>query len=160
MTSHYTRGASLSSEASREHIERALMDYGATDVCFSHHGSRSAIAFRADGRQFRLLVSLPEADGTGPSAGDTALGAARGAKAKDFERATRRVWYALTLAIDAKLGAAAAGIATLESEFLAHVVLPGNRTVFDEIEPIIESAYRSGRYSSLGGSPPSPTVDR
>jgi hypothetical protein len=39
----------------------------------------------------------------------------------------------------------AAGVATIESEFLAHVVLPGNRTVIDELEPVIASAYRSGQ---------------
>ncbi|WP_434992087.1 hypothetical protein [Arthrobacter sp. Ld5] len=58
----------------------------------------------------------------------------------------------MTLLIDAKLGAVAAGIATLESEFLAHVVLPGNRTVLDALEPIIETAYRSGRYPAPGDS--------
>lgn len=44
---------------------------------------------------------------------------------KNLERATRRFWHALPLAIDAKLGAAAAGIATLESEFLAMWFFPG-----------------------------------
>ena len=84
--------------------------------------------------------------------GDTAEGPLREAKAKVLERANRRLWHALSLSIDAKLGAAAAGIGTLESEFLAHVVLPGNRTVLDELEPLIEDAYRSGRRPSFGDS--------
>lgn len=84
--------------------------------------------------------------------GDTAEGPVREAKAKVFERATRRCWQALALAIDAKLGAAESGVATLESEFLAHVVLPGNRTVLDELQPVIDSAYRSGRHPSFGHS--------
>lgn len=151
MTSSYDRGGSISSGASREHIERALVGYGATDVLFSQLGDRSAIAFRADGRQYRLVVALPQPAGTPSVHGETAEGPVREAKAKILERATRRLWHALALAIDAKLGAAAAGTATLESEFLAHVVLPGNRTVLDELEPIIASAYWSGRHPSFGG---------
>jgi hypothetical protein len=150
MTSLYTRGDSLSSGASREHIERAFLDYGATDVRFSQRGCRSAIAFRGGGRQFRIVVCLPQPDGTGTIRGDTAVGPLRDAKARDLERATRRSWHALALAIDAKLAAVEAGVATLESEFLAHVVLPGNRTVLEELEPIIDSAYRSGLHPSLG----------
>ena len=155
MTSSYDRGGSISTGASREHIERALVDYGATNVLFSQRGDRSAIAFRGDGRQFRIVVSLPQPAGTPSVPGDTAEGPLRAAKARILERATRRFWHALALAIDAKLGAAAAGTATLESEFLAHVVLPGNRTVLEELEPIIDSAYRSGRHPSFGASEPS-----
>lgn len=154
MTSPYIRGDSFSSGASREHIEQALVNYGVTDVLFSQRGNRSAIAFRGDGRQFRIVLSLPQQDGTWAIRGGTAEGHQR-REGKDFERTTRRYWHALALAIDAKLGAAAAGIATLESEFLAHVLLPGNRTVLDELEPIIDSAYRSGQHPSLGNSVPS-----
>jgi hypothetical protein len=149
MTSPYTRGDSLSSGSSREHIRRALVDYGATDVLISQRGNRSAIAFRGGGRQFRIVVSLPEADGPFIP-GDTAEGPIREAKAKVLERANRRFWHALALSIEAKLGAAAAGVATLESEFRAHVVLPGNRTVLEELEPVIDSAYRTGRRPTLG----------
>ncbi|WP_461189325.1 hypothetical protein [Arthrobacter sp. Z4-13] len=86
-------------------------------------------------------------------------GPIREAKAKILERTNRRFWHALALSIDAKLASAAAGIATLESEFLAHVVLPGNRTVLDELEPVIDAAYRSGRQPLFGDSaPPLPTL--
>ncbi|GGJ22872.1 hypothetical protein GCM10010052_19950 [Paenarthrobacter histidinolovorans] len=158
MTSPYLRGGSISSRASREHIERALTDYGATDVLFSHQGTRTAIAFRGGARQFRIVVSPPRPDGTLKVWADSAEGPISEARAKDLERATRRFWYALALAIDAKLGAAAAGVATLESEFLAHLVLPGNRTVLVELEPIIESAYHSGRNPHIE-VPALPTVD-
>jgi hypothetical protein len=155
MTSPYTRGDSFSSGASREHIRQALVEHGATDVLFSQRGNRSAIAFRASGRQFRIVVSQPDSDGGVITPGDTAEGPIREAKAKALERANRRFWHALSLSIDAKLAAAAAGVATLESEFLAHVVLPGNHTVLDELEPVIESAYRSGRRPLFGNSNPS-----
>jgi hypothetical protein len=154
MSSSYERGGSVSPGASREHIERALAGYGATDVLFSHLGKLSAIAFKGDGRQYRLIVSPPQPDGTPSLPDDTAKGPLREAGAKTFEDATRRFWYTLAMAIEAKLAAAAAGAATLESEFLAHVVLPGNRTVLDELEPIIDTAYRSGLHPSFGDSAP------
>jgi hypothetical protein len=154
MTSSYTRGDSISGGASREHIERALLAYGATHVLFSQRGNRSAIAFRGEGRQFRIVLSLPQSDGTSSIRGDTAESPVQEAKAKVLDRATRKFWQALALSIDAKLGAVAAGVATLESEFLAHVVLPGNGTVLDELEPIIDSAYRSGRLPSFGDLAP------
>jgi hypothetical protein len=40
MTSSYDRGGSVSSGASRDHIERALPGYGATDVLFSLFGTQ------------------------------------------------------------------------------------------------------------------------
>lgn len=150
MTTPYTRGDSFSCGVSREHIERALVDHGATDVLFSHRGDKSAIAFRSGGRQFRIVISLPHLDEALPLRKDTADGPGGDAKAKILERATRRMWHATAVGIAAKLGAVAAGAATLESEFLAHVVLPGNRTVLDELGPVIDSAYRSGLRPSFG----------
>ncbi len=155
MTTPYTRGDSFSCGVSREHIERALVDHGATDILFSKRGDKSAIAFRSGGRQFRIVISLPHLDEALPLRKDTADGPGGEAKAKILERATRRMWHATAVGIAAKLGAVAAGAATLESEFLAHVVLPGNRTVLDELAPVIDSAYRSGLRPSFGNTAPS-----
>lgn len=149
MTSPYNRGSSISTGASRERIERALVDYGATDVRFSQLGHRGAIAFRGDGRQFRIVLSLPRPSGPSLASGETAEEYSLEAETKIHERASRRFWHALAVAIEAKLNAAAAGTASLESEFLAHVVLPGNRTVLEGLKPIIDSAYRSGQHPSF-----------
>ena len=45
-----------------------------------------------------------------------------------WEQACRQRWRALLLIIRAKLEAAEAGISTLETEFLANIVLPDGRT--------------------------------
>jgi hypothetical protein len=148
----YTRGDSFSIGDSRAHVERALLDFGATDVRFSQRGSLNAIAFRACGRQFRIVISLPEPGEIPAVRGDVAEVHGRGVTAKAQELKGRRLWHAFALSIDAKLAAAAAGLATLESEFLAHVVLPGNRTVIDELEPVIASAYRSGQRPSISNA--------
>lgn len=129
---------------------QALSNYGATDVVFSQRGNLSAVAFRGGGRQFRIVMPLLQSEGEFALRGDVADGRLHEAHARRLERANRKSWHALAVAIEAKLEAAAAGIATLESEFLAHVVLPGNRTVLDQLEPIIDSAYRSGLPPSFG----------
>ncbi|MBT2566997.1 hypothetical protein J7I84_10940 [Arthrobacter sp. ISL-85] len=150
--SFYTRGDSFSVEDSREHIERALLDFGATDVRFSQRERLSAIAFTAGGRQFRIVISLPQPDRIPPLRGELPKVHGREVTAKAQEIAARRFWHAFALSTDAKLAAAAAGVASLESEFLAHVVLPGNRTVIDELEPVIASAYRSGQRPSISNT--------
>jgi len=141
----YTRGDSFSVGASREHVERALLDFGATDVRFSQRGRLCALAFRACGRQFRFVISLPQPDGIPAIRGDAAETHGHEVTAKVLEHKARRFWHAFALSTDAKLAAVAAGVATFESELLAHVVLPGSRTVIDELEPVIASAYRSGQ---------------
>ena len=150
MTGPYTRGDSYSSEASRKQIRRALEHYGATDIVFGQRGSLGAVAFKGDGRQYRIVMHLLLSEGAFAVRSDIADGQLRDAKAKVLEQTNRKSWQALASAIDAKLGAAAAGIATLESEFLAHVVLPGNNTVYEEMEPVIDSAYRSGQRPLFG----------
>ncbi|APX00395.1 hypothetical protein [Arthrobacter sp. QXT-31] len=143
------RGDSFSVGDAREHVERALLNFGATDVRFSQRGRLSAIAFRACGRQFRIVISIPQPDRIPPVRGEVEGSRSREDTAKALELAARRFWHSFALSTDAKLAAVAAGVATLESQFLAHVVLPGNRTVIDELEPVIASAYRSGQRPSI-----------
>ncbi|MFC4398352.1 hypothetical protein, partial [Arthrobacter sedimenti] len=134
--SFYTRGDSFSIGASREHIERALVGFGATEVRFSQRGDVNAITFRATGRQFRIVLSLPQSAGSAGDRGGLEQVQGHEVTAKALELKARRFWHAFALATDAKLAAVTAGVVTLESEFLAHVVLPGNRTVLDELEPV------------------------
>jgi len=155
--SFYTRGDSFSVGASQEHVQRALVGFGATEVRFSQRGDLNAIAFRANGRQFRIVLSLPQSQGSAGDGDEPEQARGHRITAKALELNARRFWHAFALATDAKLAAASAGVATLESEFLAHVVLPGNRTVFDELEPVIASAYRSGRRPSIRTAATSPT---
>ncbi|WP_324645089.1 hypothetical protein [Pseudarthrobacter sp. LT1] len=150
--SFYTRGDSFSVGDSREHVERALLDFGATDVLFNQRGRLSAIAFRACGRQFRILISLPQPHGIPAVQGDVSAVPGREVTTKALELVARRFWHAFALSTDAKLAAVAAGVATLESEFLAHVVLPGNHTVIEELEPAIASAYQSGQGPLIGNA--------
>ena len=50
----------------------------------------------------------------------------------------------LLLVIKAKLEAVTAGISTIETEFLANIVLPDNTTAGEWMLPQIDRAYRTG----------------
>ncbi len=73
-------------------------------------------------------------------------------KARDqraLDQATRSRWRALLLIVKAKLEAVESGVTTFEEEFLAHIVLPGGRTVAQQTIPQIAAAYSSGRAPKL-----------
>ena len=53
------------------------------------------------------------------------------------------------LVIKAKLEAVTAGISTIETEFLANIVLPDNTTAGEWILPQIDQAYRNGAMPPL-----------
>ena len=56
---------------------------------------------------------------------------------------------ALLLVIKVKLEAATAGISTIETEFLANIVLPDNTTAGEWMIPQIDHAYRTGEMPPL-----------
>lgn len=49
----------------------------------------------------------------------------------------------------AKLEAVESGISVFEDEFMANIVLPGGRTVSDEVRPKIAIAYSTGGPANL-----------
>ena len=106
---------------SRDEIERVLGRYGADAFGYGWDGDRSVVSFRAQGRHIRFALEIP------PEAQEE-----------------RQRWRALLLVIKAKLEAVESGITDFEEEFLAHVVLPDNRTVGDWLLPQVEQAYLDG----------------
>ena len=139
----YAAETSVSVERSRAEIEATLNRYGADVFAYRTDGPEVRIAFRMDGRQFRFLLTLPsrsERRFTHHSRGARAIDAALAA----WEQACRQKWRALALVIKAKLEAVDAKISTLESEFMAHLVLPSGQTMEEWATPQIEEAYRVG----------------
>ena len=106
---------------SRDEIERVLGRYGANAFGYGWDGTRSVVSFRAQGRFIRFAMDIP-------------------ADAQE----ERQRWRALLLVIKAKLEAVESGITTFEEEFLAHVVLPDNRTVGEWLLPQVADAYVNG----------------
>jgi hypothetical protein len=71
-----------------------------------------------------------------------------------MEQACRQRWRALSLVIKAKLEAVEAQISTVETEFLAQIVLPNGSSVGEWAAPQLALAYASGQMPALmpGGS--------
>lgn len=146
----YAQGTTVDSSASRAEIERTLTRYGATSFMYGWQGSKAALAFTANGRQIRFILPLPDRQDqrfTHTPAKNQRR--APEAAEKEYESAVRQSWRALNLVVKAKLEAVAAGIVSFEAEFLAHVVLPNGRTVFEETEAAVETAYRTGAVKPL-----------
>ena len=151
MTStRYAQGTSVDSSASRAEIERTLTRYGAKSFMYGWEESRAALAFTADGRQVRFILPLPDRHDR-RFTHTPAKNQKRTPEAaeKEYEQACRQSWRALALVVKAKLEAVSAGIVSFEQEFLAHIVLPNGRTVFEETAAAVDTAYRTGAVKPL-----------
>lgn len=139
----YASDTAVSVEKSRMEIERTLQRYGADAFAYFSEANRAMVAFRMADRQIKFVLTLPEKSlrefthhSRGMRTADAALAA--------WEQACRQRWRALALVIKAKLEAVAAGITTVEDEFLAHTVLPDGSTVGEWARPQLDEAYRIG----------------
>jgi hypothetical protein len=146
----YAATTGVSSEASRGEIERTLTRYGATSFMYAWQDERALVGFVAGGSQVRFVLPLPDRQGKEfthtPSRGNRRSDSEA---AKAYEQAVKQRWRALALVIKAKLEAVEAGIVTFEEEFAMHMVLPGGRTVADEVLPAIDEAYATGAVRPL-----------
>jgi len=119
--SPYAEKTSVPVSRSRDEIERTLTRYGADAFGYGWDAGRAVVSFRAQGRYIRFSMEVPESP-----------------------QRERQRWRALLLVVKAKLEAVDSGITTFEQEFLAHIVLPDNRTVGEWITPQLDQAYTEG----------------
>jgi hypothetical protein len=124
-------------ERTKNQIEAVLTKYGADQFISGWEHGRAMLGFRMHDRMVRFELPLPSADEY------------RQQTRRDQE--TRQRWRALLLVIKAKLEAVQSNIATFESEFLAHIVLPNNRTVGQEFIPQLAQVYKTGKMPKLLG---------
>jgi hypothetical protein len=129
-------------ERSRAAIEALLRKHkaGQYGTAVDHVTGQARVQFRLNERIVRFVISLPD-----PKKFRTLQG---------VEQAERQRWRALLLVIKAKLESVENNIASFEEEFLAHIVLPNDRTVADYVVPQIAEMYKAGKMLQLtsGGS--------
>jgi hypothetical protein len=135
--SRYAANTSVPVERSRAEIEKTLVRYGATGFGYSWdrriRGSGAAeehavLVFALGGRRVQLDVVMPEAP-----------------------KEQRQRWRALLLVVKAKLEAVESGLGTLESEFLANIVMKDGRTVGAAMLPRLTEAVETGRLLPAAG---------
>ncbi len=145
----YANKTEVSASKSRDEIERTLRRYGTSGFMYgwddghpgdnerNHVPAKAMIQFRTDTpagfRQVKIVIPMPD-----PKAAE-----------KAYEQATRQRWRALALVVKAKLEAVESGITTFDEEFLAHIVMPNGRTVYEETRPQIAQAYETGEMPRL-----------
>lgn len=133
----YAERTSVPVERTKIEIEQLVMKRGAEQYMSGHQSSplRSVIQFRMRNRVIRFELPLPQPE--------------RNKSEQQLAQETRARWRALMLIIKAKLEAVENGVTTFEEEFLAHIVMPGDRTVAEYVVPQIAGAYSSGRLPKL-----------
>lgn len=132
----YAETTKVPVERTKHEIEQALKRYGADQFISGWEHGRAMLGFRAQQRMIRFELVLPDADGRN--------------KVK-AEQQIRQRWRALLLVIKAKLEAVESNISTFESEFLAHIVLPDNRTVGQALAPQLAQMYTTKKMPPLLG---------
>jgi hypothetical protein len=146
----FAQQTNVSVERSRAEIERLLSRYGASQFASGWDGSTAMVGFAIVGRTIRFMLPLPDkqADEFQKTPAGRRLRHPVDAE-RAWEQACRARWRALLLVIKAKLEAAQTGISTIEDEFMAWTVLPGGRTVGDELRAKITTAIESGKPTRL-----------
>ena len=145
----YAAQTTVSAIRTRIEIEETLTRYGATGRGYAEQDGMAAIMFDIGNRRIRFMLQLPDRSEFRYTKHSPPRERPEKDQEKAYDQACRQSWRALLLVIKAKLEAVSAGISTIESEFLANIVLPDNRTVGESIEPQIELAYRTGEVPSL-----------
>lgn len=140
--SRFAATTQVSSEKSRQEIERTLSRYGADQFLYGWRENVAIIGFRAHGRMIRFELALPEKGAKKYLYTEARMRMRSNEEAsKAWEQDCRQKWRALALVVKAKLEAVESGITTFEEEFLAHVVLPDGKTFGQWAQPQLEAAY-------------------
>lgn len=150
----YAADTSVSTDKSRLEIEQTLRRYKADAFGYSTDGNKAQIMFRIVGRYVRFWLTLPDQNADEfwlYKQGRSTFRRTDGEGQKRWEQACRQRWRALALVIKAKLEAVECGITTIEDEFLAHTLMPDNRTFGEWAKPEIERLY-------IEGGPPRPMM--
>lgn len=147
----YAEGTSVGVDRSKSEIENVLRRYGAEQFISAWKDGHAMIGFRMSGRMVRFVLPIPEVASFKEIHGKTWRGREYTRRRSDSaaleaaEQELRRRFRALNLVIKAKLEAVETGITQFEEEFLAHIVLPGNMTVWEKARPEIAKAYEVGK---------------
>jgi hypothetical protein len=138
----YAEKTEVTVAKTRGELLELLEKHGAGSVGFTSTPTGAAITFQARERwiRFRLSFASDSAFAKSP-AGRVRTGAQLDAAKEQHVRAR---WRQLLLVVKAKLEAVDEGIEEFDEAFLAHVVLPDDRTVFEASAPAIAETYRDG----------------
>ena len=137
----YAATTTVSVEKSKAEIERLLTKYGCGQFTTGTDRVqlRAQVQFALESRIVRFVIALPD-----PA--DEAYQYRTVARcAKEMLQDERQRWRALFLSLKARLVSWDEHIETFEEAFMAHIVLPDDRTVGQAVIPSIVAAYETGK---------------
>jgi hypothetical protein len=150
----YASNTKVSSEKSRNEIERTLQRYGADGFGFWIEDDSALVQFQIEKLKIAFKLPMPDRKSEEftmsshendwqrkPLAAETAH--------RRWEQSCRQRWRALALVIKAKLEAIDSGISTFEEEFMAHIMLPDGVTVGEKLVPGLTVLKETGNMPKL-----------
>jgi hypothetical protein len=144
----YARDTNVSVAGSKAEIERLLQRYGAKEFAHGWKTGKAVIQFGMMNRCVRFVLPLPDKHEFAKTpSGRRMRNDADTLRA--WEQGCRQRWRALTLTIKAKLESVESGIEEFDTAFMGQVVMPSGRTISEEITPMIEKAYATGKMPAL-----------
>lgn len=145
----YASTTSVPVHKSRLEIERILMRYGAHSFAYAAEAAQAIVMFRASDRLVRFILPLKtpaefryKKDSRGRDIPYQEHPKARQESMLQQDHRTR--WRCLLLVIKSKLEAIATGIESFDTAFLAHIVLPNDKTVGQAVIPRLAEACPKG----------------
>ena len=145
----YARNTTVAVNRTRDEIEETLNRYGADGFAYATQGSLATVIFAMENRRIRFVLELPDPEDFRYTNHNPPRERSTRAQHEAYDQVCRQKWRALLLVVKAKLEAVSAGISTIETEFLANIVLPNNTTAGDWMLPQIDQAYRTGQMPPL-----------
>jgi hypothetical protein len=149
----YAVNTSVPVERTKAELGRLLTKHGATAhaVGEDHEALLAYVLFGMGGRRVKLSVPLPRLADFQKAPKPYAMRPSNAQAQKRHEQACRARWRAVLLLTKAKLEAIELGLSTVEREFLADVLLPSGRTIYEQIQSDVEKAYDTGTMPPLLG---------
>jgi hypothetical protein len=135
MTMKFASQTSVPVERSRAEIEKTLLRYGASEFQSGWRQESAMIGFQLGKLFIRFVLPLPSRSEKRfthkTDRYNHVKKRSEDAAAREYDQEVRQRWRALLLTIKAKLEAVECGISSIESEFLAFIVMPNQVTVGD-----------------------------
>lgn len=143
----YAEKTTVTVKKSREQIEDLLYKHGAEGFGYAYEDDRAMVMFSMERQRIRVSLNLPPYK-------DFALTMHRQKRSvlhqkNAHDQACRQRWRALYLIIRAKLEAIESGVSTVESEFMADIMLPSGETVGEWVKPQLGIVYDRGGMPAL-----------
>lgn len=151
MPGRYAANTEVSSDKSKQEIERTLTRYGARRFAYAWDldANRSIITFEVKDRRYRIVIPMPNPNDDDIRLTPTGMLRSDGSARDAYEQSGKQRWRAAALYIKATLEAVETGITTLEQALLSNMLLADGQTVGEWSKPQLEAIYRTNRMPSL-----------